>query len=218
MQQPTLVPLPTGIVAKRNWRGLRRPNRKAILIGFAAAAILIAVTVLHIRANNGTLEITLDDPNATVTVDGTDIVVSGITGVKEFRLKAGDYAVHQTKVGQPEKTEVVSIKQGEKTPLRVTFEADAASRLRLSGMESPTTPATSDVNAKRMDLARRMAADLEEARSKAKIAEVQAAAAEDAQARADNTRNKTEPAPGDAMNWRPPKPSQPKSRKRSRPW
>jgi WD40 repeat protein len=79
---------------------------------------------MKIKTANGTLEITLDDPAATVTVDGTDIVVSGIQGVKEFRLKAGDYTAHLTRDGKPQKTEVVSIKRGEKTPLRVTFEGD----------------------------------------------------------------------------------------------
>jgi serine/threonine-protein kinase len=119
VQQPTTVPLPAGIAAKRN-------PRWAIVVPILAGLFVIAaVTILRLRTSNGTLEITLDDPQATVTVDGTDIVVSGMQGVKEFRLKAGDYTVHQTKDGKPEKTEVVSIKQSEKTPLRVTFEGDA---------------------------------------------------------------------------------------------
>ncbi len=132
VQQPTVVPLPVGIADKAK---RRRPNRTAILTGVvAAAAILIAATVLRIKTDNGTLEITLYDPNATVTVDKTDIVVSGIQGVKEFHLKAGDYTVHQTKDGKPEKTEVVSIKQGEKTPLRVTFEGDISTARKAEGI------------------------------------------------------------------------------------
>ena len=139
VQQPTLVPLPAvpGTLKSRarSKRESGRLLRARLFIGLAAVAavILLAAVVLHIKTDKGTLEITLDDPAATVTVDGTDIVVSGIKGVQEFRLKAGDYTVRQAKEGKPEKTEVVAIKQGEKTPLRVTFEGDqraAGSRTR----------------------------------------------------------------------------------------
>ena len=134
VQQPTAVPLPAvpGMIksrarSKRFLLSKARLLRARLFIGLAAAAaaVLLAATVLRVRTANGTLEVTLDDPAATVAVDGTDIVVTGIKGVKEFRLKAGDYTVHLTKDGKPEKTEVVSIKQGEKTPVRVTFEPTA---------------------------------------------------------------------------------------------
>ena len=106
------------------WPRARTGSLKGTLIGLAAAAVvgLLAITIVtQDRQRHAGNQI--DDPQAKVTVDGTDIVVSGIQGVQEFRLKAGDYTVHQTKDGKPEKTEVVSIKQGEKTALRVTFEA-----------------------------------------------------------------------------------------------
>jgi serine/threonine protein kinase len=123
VQQPTAVPLPPIPGAPRpprRWGGWLT-NALPILAG---VFVVVAVTVLRLRTPDGTLEITIDDPQAKVAVDGTDIVVTG-AGVQEFRLKAGSYTTHQTKDGKAVKTEIVSIKQGEKTPLKVTFEPDA---------------------------------------------------------------------------------------------
>jgi hypothetical protein len=123
VQQPTVVPLPAALARGVHVSRVKHKRLVAIAAGLFAVMLAGAV-VVKVKTANGTLEVTVDDPGATVTVDGTDVVVSGMQGVKEFRLKAGDYTVHQTKDGKPEKTEVVSIKTGEKTPLRVTFEAD----------------------------------------------------------------------------------------------
>ncbi|HEY1381299.1 MAG TPA: protein kinase, partial [Gemmataceae bacterium] len=136
-QQPTAVPLPAipGVRAR-----VSRPRRLVVGLAAAAAAVMLAVTVLRLRTDNGTLVIEVDDPQAKVTVDGTDIVVTG-AGVQEFRLKAGSYTYRTSKDGKPEKTEVVSIKQGEKTPLKVTFEPDA----RAAAAGTVSVPVLSDI-------------------------------------------------------------------------
>ena len=163
VQQPTVVPLPAGVIPPQS-----RKRRWLIATAAAAvAALLLAVTVLRIKTEKGTLEISVDDPQAKVTVDGTDIVVSGIQGVQEFRLKAGDYAVHQTKNGKPEKTEIVSIKQGEKTPLRVTFEGNG---LSATAAVTSGVPAGGNVYQKRIEVLKRMADDLDAARVQQKLA------------------------------------------------
>jgi serine/threonine-protein kinase len=129
VQQPTISPLPASVVEKR------RPHWTEIALPILAGLFVIAaVLYLRVRTDHGTLEIAVDDPAATVTVDGTEIVVAGMQGMKEFRLRAGDYTVRETKDGKPQKVEVVSIKQGEKTPLRVTFEPDAAGKGGVPGL------------------------------------------------------------------------------------
>jgi WD40 repeat protein len=119
VQQPntiTLPAIPSGAKRKRHWLETALP--------ILAVVVVAAVLIVRVKTAHGTLEVTVEDPAATVTVENTDIVVSGLQGMKEFRLKAGDYTVHETKAGKPEKTEIVSITRDAKTPLRVTFEAD----------------------------------------------------------------------------------------------
>jgi WD40 repeat protein len=171
VQQPTVVPLPGGLGAKRN-RGW------AVGLAAAALAIVLGATVLRIKTDKGTLEIAIDDPQAKVTVDGTDIVVSGLAGVQEFRLKAGEYAVLETKDGKPEKREIVAIKQGEKTALRVTFEGDPA----VARVSQRTTPLVG-VRDREFDRDR-AAAQVDQARAVLEVAQAELAAAETKLARA----------------------------------
>jgi WD40 repeat protein len=125
VQQPQTVLLPTIPAAPARDVHDSRPRRwTSVAIAAGLIAIVAGVLVVRVKTARGTLEMTVDDPAATVTVEGTDIVVSGLQGMKEFRLKPGDYTVHETRAGQPGKIEIVSIARDAKTPLKVTFEED----------------------------------------------------------------------------------------------
>jgi serine/threonine protein kinase len=68
-------------------------------LGEAGGVIDLRGTMVRLFSSQGTLVVEIDDPDVSVAVDGTDMVVTG-AGAKEIRLKPGQYKVEASKEGK----------------------------------------------------------------------------------------------------------------------
>ena len=78
-------------------------------------------TVIRLFSPEGTLVIEVDDPRVSVTIDGSDIVMTG-TGAKEIRLQPGIYKVEATKHGKIVSQELVTVQRNGRRVVRVSRE------------------------------------------------------------------------------------------------
>ncbi|MGE0606655.1 MAG: protein kinase [Pirellulales bacterium] len=96
-----------------------------ILIGLgvteATGLTKLAATVIRITTGSGTLVVEADDPEVSVTIDGEELVILG-GGVKEVRLKPGEYKLLASKDGQVVTQELVTITSGGRQVVRVSKE------------------------------------------------------------------------------------------------
>jgi tRNA A-37 threonylcarbamoyl transferase component Bud32 len=112
---------------------LSRPWRWA-----AAALVLLAVglslglseatgvtdvrgTVIRLLSPEGTLVVEVDDPGVSVTVDGSDVVITG-AGAKEIRLKPGQYKVEASRNGKVVSQELVTVTKNGRQVVRISEE------------------------------------------------------------------------------------------------
>lgn len=110
-----------------------RPRRLA-----AAAAVLLLVlggmgiteatgvtdvrgTVIRLFSPEGTLVVEVGDPEVSVKVDGSDVVITG-AGAKEIRLKPGRYLVEARKDGKVVRRELVHVTRDGRPVVRITHE------------------------------------------------------------------------------------------------
>ncbi|HUT91553.1 MAG TPA: protein kinase [Thermoguttaceae bacterium] len=149
VQDPGSTPFPDGLPAVRGTRTGRARRRRfwlaAAMILLAAVGSLgiseatgvtrLAATVIRIATGEGTLVVEVDDPGVSVTIDGEDLVITG-AGLREVRLKPGQYRVRATKQGRVVTQELVTIQRGGRQAVRV-------------GLEPPVTPLATD--AQRLD-------------------------------------------------------------------
>src|SRR5262245_15878073 len=100
-----------------------RPRRGWLVAAGLAlvVALIVGGVVLTFSTPKGTLVVELDDPAAKITLDGSDVVITGI-GVHEVRLKTGEYRLTTTKDGKQTKQEVVTITKDGRQVVKVTFE------------------------------------------------------------------------------------------------
>ncbi|WP_417388743.1 protein kinase domain-containing protein [Gimesia sp.] len=119
--------------SKRMHRGLF-PWMKfaAILIvllssfGFTEATGITNVrgTVIRLFSPEGMLVIEVDDPGVSISIDGQEMVITG-AGVKELRLKPGQYQLQATKDGEVLQQELVTITRNGRQVVRVSRETAA---------------------------------------------------------------------------------------------
>jgi Leucine-rich repeat (LRR) protein len=79
-------------------------------------------TVIHLFSPEGTLVVEVDDPGVSVKIDGSDVVITG-AGVKEIRLKPGDYRVEARKDGKVVRQELVTVARNGRQIVRVSQDA-----------------------------------------------------------------------------------------------
>ncbi len=79
-------------------------------------------TVIRLFSPEGTLVVEVNDPGVSVNIDGADLVITG-AGVKEIRLKPGNYTVEARKDGRFVKQELVSVTRNGRQFVRVSREA-----------------------------------------------------------------------------------------------
>jgi sugar lactone lactonase YvrE len=123
--------------------------------GAAAALVLLAVglgageatgltdvrgTVIRLLSPEGTLVVEVDDPGVSVAVDGGDVVISG-AGVREVRLKPGQYKVQASKDGQVVRQELVTIARNGWQVVRVSQEAAPATEAERREKSGAALPA-----------------------------------------------------------------------------
>jgi hypothetical protein len=95
-------------------------------------------TVVRLFSPDGTLVVEVDDPGVSVTVDGGDVVITG-AGVKEIRLKPGQYKLEASKDGKVVRQELVTVTRKGHQIVRISAEppplAAASKQQSASGWE-----------------------------------------------------------------------------------
>ncbi len=93
-------------------------------LGFTEATGVTNVhgSVIRLFSPEGTLEIQVDDPEVSVQIDGSDLVITG-AGAKEIRLKPGSYTVKGVKDGKIVSRDLVTVTKDGKQVVRVSQKA-----------------------------------------------------------------------------------------------
>ncbi|MBI1323098.1 protein kinase [bacterium] len=78
-------------------------------------------TVVRMLIPEGTLVVEVDDPNVHVTLEGTDLVITG-AGAQEIRLKPGSYQLKTSRDGKVIRQELVTVRREGKQIVRVSNE------------------------------------------------------------------------------------------------
>jgi hypothetical protein len=150
LQDPDNVPAPAGTEAKSapRQRTLKSLLLAILLIGGVGLGITEAAgvtgvgeflgIVLRLKTPEGTLVIEIEDPDVEVSVDGSEVVLSGITK-KELRLKPGKYQYHATRNGEPAESDWVLIERDGKTVVRIR-QVPPESSLQQPQPESTESP------------------------------------------------------------------------------
>jgi formylglycine-generating enzyme required for sulfatase activity len=117
---------------------IRRPRFRTRRWAVAAAVLLMLVaglgfaeatgvtnfhgSVIRLFSPEGTLVVEVDDPEVSVKIDGSDLVITG-AGAKEIRLKPGSYTVEASKAGKVVSHELVTVTKNGRQVVRVSQEA-----------------------------------------------------------------------------------------------
>jgi hypothetical protein len=117
---------------------IRRPRFRARWAAVAAVFLLMAVggvgfteatgvsdfrgAVIRLFSPEGTLVVEVDDPEVSVKIDGSDLVITG-AGAKEILLKPGNYTVQGSKDGKVVSQELVIVTKNGRHFVRVSREA-----------------------------------------------------------------------------------------------
>src|SRR5581483_9915148 len=110
-------------------RGRRLAVAAAFFLAMLAGLSLTEATgvthfsgaVIRLFSADGTLIVEVDDPEVSVSIDGTDVVIKG-AGVKEIRMKAGQYKVQASKDGTVVRQELVTVAKDGRQVLRISRE------------------------------------------------------------------------------------------------
>ncbi len=125
-QGPAAPPTaPRGVGWSRRW--LWAAAAVALLcaglgVGEATGVTNVRGTVIRLFSPDGTLVVEVNDPGVSVAVDGADVVITG-AGVKEVRLKPGQYKVEASKDGKVVRQELVTVSKNGRQVVRVSKES-----------------------------------------------------------------------------------------------
>ena len=153
LQHPTNTPPPgpLGVAGDKPMVSPQsRPRRRlwavaglillALLAGLsvteATGVTRMAATVIRIATGEGTLVIEVDDPTVKILIDGEDVSISG-AGVKELRLRPGEYQFRAIRNGKPIKKELVTISRGGRHLVKFTMESPVLSDAVSERMTPP---------------------------------------------------------------------------------
>ncbi len=98
----------------------------------AAGVTNVRGTVIRLFSGEGTLVVEVDDPGVSVSLVGEELVITG-AGVREIRLKPGQYEVKATKEGKLIRQELVTVTKDGRQVVRVSREPAPA---RLADVET----------------------------------------------------------------------------------
>lgn len=108
--------------------GLRRVVLAATLmvLGLAAAeasgVTQLGAIIVRLTSTTGNLVIEIEDPDARVSIDGTEVTVSG-EGSHDVELRAGDYTIRTSREGEPDLSEIVTIERRGNRVVRIHRES-----------------------------------------------------------------------------------------------
>jgi Protein kinase domain len=153
VQQAASAPLPAELLPVRNRRAIAVWGAFPVCLmlagllmfpgvrGAAGQAANYVATVLRLKTPEGTLVVETDDPSVGITLDGSELVITG-AGVKELRLSVGQHSVQTVKGGRILRDELVTISRGGRTVLTVRREADnpAPAPLTAGAVVPPPVP------------------------------------------------------------------------------
>jgi hypothetical protein len=94
----------------------------SLALGDATGVTDVRGTVIRLLSPEGTLVVEVDDPGVSVAVDGGEVIITG-AGVKEIRLKPGQYKVEASKEGKVVRQELVTVESNGRQVVRVSLEA-----------------------------------------------------------------------------------------------
>jgi WD40 repeat protein len=143
VQQPGRVPLPdvAGGGAQSAERGSRRKRWLAVavaLVLFTGGLAAWAGNVLRVKTPEGTLVIEINDPSVRVSVDGSEVTITG-AGFAELKVRAGQHRVQATKDGAEVRNELVEVERDGKKLVKVTLEPAPREQVRKT-TENRITP------------------------------------------------------------------------------
>ena len=113
------------------WRRIIVWRRVVITVGLMvlglAAAEASGVTqlgafIVRLTSTKGNLVVEIEDPDARVSIDGTEVAISG-EGSHEVELRAGDYTIRTSRDGSPDQSVLVTIQRNENQVVRIRREA-----------------------------------------------------------------------------------------------
>jgi hypothetical protein len=151
LQDPINVPAPETAAVEAEPKPARQPKRLWLALALLFCVSIFGVTeaagvtnvsewlgiILKLKTPDGTLVVDIEDPNVKVSVDGDEVVITGV-GKHEIRLKPGK---HQwtTKRGGKEVSEWVTIERDGKTLVRVKqLPPDVATNRNTPEFRKPT--------------------------------------------------------------------------------
>jgi hypothetical protein len=116
----------------------RRPRRHKLMVAVVLLAVLAGLglseatgltnvrgTVIRLFSPEGTLVVEVDDPAISVSLDGKELVITG-GGVREIRLKPGQYEMKATKEGKLIRQELITVTKNGREVVRVSREPTPA--------------------------------------------------------------------------------------------
>jgi serine/threonine protein kinase len=90
-------------------------------LGEATGVTNVRGTVIRLFSGEGTLVVEVDDPGVSVSMDGEELVIRG-AGVREIRLKPGQYQLKAMKDGKFLRQELVTVARGRREVVRISRE------------------------------------------------------------------------------------------------
>ncbi|HEY7307744.1 MAG TPA: protein kinase [Gemmataceae bacterium] len=126
---PREKPAPTPPSRPRRLRVLAVAVVLALLAGLglseATGLTNVRGTVIRLFSGEGTLVVEVDDPSVSVSLDGEELAIRG-AGVREIRLKPGQYKVKATKEGKLLRQELVTVTKDDRQVVRIRREPASA--------------------------------------------------------------------------------------------
>ncbi|MGL4553064.1 MAG: protein kinase domain-containing protein, partial [Gemmataceae bacterium] len=113
---------PAAAPAARRWAAAALLLVSGLGLAEASGVTRLSGTVIRLFSPEGTLVVEVDDPAVSVTVGGSELVITG-AGPREIRLKTGRYAVEAVKGGKVLRRELVEVTKGGRRVVRVSQEA-----------------------------------------------------------------------------------------------